>query len=198
MHRILRNPIMVFTLLAATPALAHVPAGTGGAGFAMSLVSGFVHPLGGLDHIMAMVAVGLFAAMAGGRAIVTVPAAFAGAMVMGFGLAIAGTSLPFVEPMIIASVIVFGLLIAAAFASPATGMGLALLFGLFHGYAHGAELAGASAAAFGTGFVVGTALLHGVGIALALSVSRLATSHSVLRTTGAATAALGVALGFGL
>ncbi|RLQ88412.1 HupE/UreJ family protein [Notoacmeibacter ruber] len=182
--------------LASAPAFAHAPTGAG-ATFGASFMSGALHPLNGLDHILAMVAVGIFAAMIGGRAIFAIPASFIGAMVIGFVLATAGLSLPMVEPMIVASVIVFGLLIAATTPSSAIGMGLALLFGLFHGHAHGAELAGATATAFGAGFMVGTALLHAAGIALAVGLEKMASNRAILRVVGGATALAGVAIGFG-
>lgn len=98
--------------LTASPAFAHLnPAEHG------SFAAGFTHPLSGADHILAMVAVGLWAAMLGGRALFVVPAAFVGVMLLGFVAALLGMPLPFVEPVILASVVVLGLMVALAFLS---------------------------------------------------------------------------------
>jgi urease accessory protein len=129
--------------------------------------SGLTHPLSGLDHLLAMIAVGLWAAQLGGRALWAVPAAFVGAMVLGGGLAWGGFSLPQVETGIAASVLVLGLLVATQrqWAVPA-GMAIAAGFAIFHGYAHGLEMPQAvSPARYALGFVLATVCLHGVGIA---------------------------------
>ena len=91
------------------PAFAHLDPAEHG-----SLLAGFTHPLWGLDHILVMIAVGLWAAQIGGRALWVVPSAFVGTMAFGFALAVAGVHLPFVEPAILASVIALGLLVAMA------------------------------------------------------------------------------------
>ncbi|MGH7005608.1 MAG: HupE/UreJ family protein, partial [Alphaproteobacteria bacterium] len=116
-------------LFAATPAFAHLnPAEHG------SFAAGFSHPIFGLDHILAMVAVGLWAALLGGRALWLVPAAFVATMMAGFLLAVAGGPLPFVEPAILASVVILGLLAAVALRVPTPlAMGLVGFFALFHG-----------------------------------------------------------------
>jgi urease accessory protein len=178
-----------------TPALAHLSPEDHGSFFA-----GVSHPLFGLDHILAMVAVGLWAAMLGGRAIWAVPAAFVGTMIVGFGLAMAGVGLPFVEPIILASVVVLGLVIAAAVRLPtAAGALLVGAFALFHGHAHGAELGSATAASYLAGFAVSTALLHAVGIAIGLGLGSglsfgAVRGRMIARALGGATALAGLGL----
>ncbi|SLN64385.1 HupE / UreJ protein [Roseivivax jejudonensis] len=185
-------------LAVASPAAAHLdPAAHG------SVAAGFTHPLFGLDHVLAMVAVGLWAAMLGGRAVAAVPAAFVGAMVVGFGLAMAGLWLPFVEPMILASVVLIGLLVAIAARVPvAGGAAIVGVFALFHGFAHGGELGAAAPGGYLAGFVLGTALLHAVGIGLGLGLARLAGGAGSVgtlgRALGAGTAMLGLGLGAGV
>ena len=161
-------------------------------------MAGFSHPLFGLDHILVMVAVGLWASQIGGRALWLVPAAFVGTMAFGFGLAVAGVDLPFVEPAILASVVALGLLVAmAARFDTVASAAIVAAFALFHGHAHGGELGAAGAASFGVGFVVATALLHAAGIALGLGVARIANGAILARIIGGLTAVTGVALIFG-
>jgi len=174
-------------------ALAHTGHPTGGFGY------GFAHPLGGLDHLLAMLAVGLWAAQAGGRALWAVPATFLAVMAAGGGLALAGVALPAVELGIAGSVLAFGLLVACAARLPLpAGMALTGAFALFHGFAHGAEMAaGASAVAYGAGFLAATALLHGVGL-VAGQLGRVRLGGALVRVGGAATAAAGALLVAGL
>lgn len=176
---------------AASPAIAHLAPGEYG-----SFATGFSHPLFGLDHVLAMVAVGLWAALIGGRALWMLPAAFVAAMVVGFALALAGAGLPMVEPMILASTVVFGLVVALALRTSArVAAGLVAAFGLFHGAAHGAELDHAGIFAFGAGFVANTALLHLAGIGLGLAALRLGGPNQILaRATGVLTAVLGLGI----
>lgn len=152
-------------------ALAHT-----GVGFEHDLAHGFLHPMGGIDHILAMVAVGVFAFVLGGRALYLVPLAFVGMMVVGFGLGLAQVNLPFVELGIALSSVVIGG--AAALGRPmpvVAASALVGLFAVFHGVAHGAEMPVTAAGwQYALGFVAATALLHLVGIAAALGVSRLA------------------------
>jgi urease accessory protein len=179
--------------LAATPALAHV-----GVGHTHSFAAGFGHPLGGLDHILAMVAVGLWSALGGGRALWRWPAAFVGAMIAGFLIASAGLALPFVEPAILASSIVLGLLVMLAIRAPVgTGALIVGAFALFHGHAHGAEAAGASLIPYAAGFAIATATLHMSGILLGLSAGGRF-GQLALRGAGAAVGLGGVALAAGL
>ncbi|MCJ9754958.1 HupE/UreJ family protein, partial [Neorhizobium sp. BETTINA12A] len=136
-----RFSLAAAVLAAATaPAFAHLnPAEHG------SLLAGFSHPLFGADHILVMVAVGLWAAQIGTdgnrNALWIVPAAFVGTMAAGFLLALGGISLPFVEPAILASVIGLGLLVATAVKLPVPAAAAVVgVFALFHGHAHGGEL----------------------------------------------------------
>jgi urease accessory protein len=179
--------------LAATtlPAFAHLNPEEHG-----SFMAGFSHPLFGADHILAMVAVGIWAAQIGGRARWVVPSAFVGTMAIGFMMALGGIDLPFVEPAILASVIALGLLVAMAARFPVSAAAAVVgIFALFHGHAHGGELGSAGALQFGVGFVIATALLHVAGIAAGLGVSRLGTVAS--RIIGALTALGGLTLAFG-
>jgi urease accessory protein len=148
-----------------------------GHGEVASFVAGFSHPLLGLDHVLAMLAVGVWAAQArsAGRVMWVAPLAapltFVAAMLLGAMLGLSGLSVPLVEPMIAASVLVFGLLVAARAQKGAVVMSLIGAFALFHGIAHGAEFgaaADASVAGWMLGFTLATALLHAAGIAIAL------------------------------
>jgi urease accessory protein len=185
-------------LLLTAPAFAHLdPADNG------SFLAGFSHPLFGLDHILVMVAVGLWAALIGGRALIVVPAAFVGTMMAGYLLSLTGLEPPFVEPIILASVVALGLLVAAAIRLPvAAGAVLVGLFALFHGFAHGGELGVASALPFGIGFAIATGLLHATGIGLGLLLgSGMGIGEIfgkiVTRVLGAIAALTGLALAFG-
>ena len=152
--------------LALAPTLASAHPGHDGA----SLVHGFVHPLGGIDHIVAMVAVGLLAARLGGRALWLVPASFIAAMAVAGLAGVAGIGLPYAEAGITVSVVALGAVAAFGVAMPvAAAMGLVAFFAVFHGYAHGIEMPETmSGFAYGAGFVAATALLHGVGIGLGM------------------------------
>lgn len=176
---------------AAAPAFAHLNPEEHG-----SFMAGISHPLFGADHILAMVAVGLWASQIGGRALIAVPAAFVGTMALGFALAVASVNLPFVEPAILASVIGLGLLVASAIRLPVAACAAIVgLFALFHGHAHGGELGSAGALQFGLGFVVSTALLHVAGVGLGITLSRL--GPLVTRLLGVATVFGGAAIAFG-
>jgi urease accessory protein len=181
--------VLIAALAFAAPAEAHT-FGAVGAG----LSEGFFHPLGGLDHVLAMVAVGLWAAQQGGRALWRIPATFVAALVLGGGLAAAGVVLPGVELGVAASVAVLGLVIAlAARPSPVAGMALVGAFAVLHGQAHGMELPAAAAPAlYALGFTLSTALLHGLGLAIVLvprALGRLA-SPLPLRLCGVAVVVL--------
>ena len=156
---------------------------------------GFAHPLHGLDHLLTMLAVGLWAAQLGGRAKWAVPAAFVSMMALGGALGMAGVAVPFAEQGIVASVLVLGVLIAAAVRlPPAASMGVVGIFALCHGYAHGAEMpATAAGFSYGLGFVGATALLHACGIGAALAMQQLAETRW-LRATGVAICAASVML----
>ena len=191
----IRRFILSLTALALStaPAFAHLNPQEHG-----SFMAGFSHPLFGLDHILVMVAVGLWASQIGGRALWLVPSAFVGTMAFGFGLAVAGVDVPVVAPAILASVVALGLLVAmAARFDTIASAALVAAFALFHGHAHGGELGAAGAASFGIGFVVATALLHAAGIAIGIGVARIANGAILARIIGGLTAVTGVALIFG-
>ncbi|HEY0836930.1 MAG TPA: HupE/UreJ family protein [Azospirillum sp.] len=141
---------------------------TGGAHDA-GLAHGFAHPFGGLDHLLAMVTVGLWAMQRGGRALWLMPATFVGAMALGGMLGLQGAGLPMVELGIAASLMALGSVVAFAFRPPlALGMAIVGAFAVFHGHAHGAEVPeAASPLLYAAGFLAATALLHAAGIALA-------------------------------
>lgn len=130
--------------------------------------AGFVHPFLGLDHLSAMIAVGLWAAQSGRRPAWGLPLVFMTTMVLGAGLAFAGVAMPAVEAGMAASLLVFGLLIAAAVRLPAVAaVALVAAFALFHGHAHGAEMPQAAAPwLYAAGFLVATGVLHAAGISL--------------------------------
>jgi len=164
--------LLLFFLAALLPQLAYAHVGAGGA---EGLLRGIAHPLGGIDHLLAMVAVGLWAAQRGGRALWLIPAAFVLVMAAGGIAGTLGAPLPFVEQGILASLLVLGLLIAAAARLPLPlSTALVGLFALFHGHAHGAEMpAHAPGLVYGAGFVLATAFLHAAGIGAAFAGRRL-------------------------
>jgi urease accessory protein len=188
------------TLLAA--ALVLVPslalAHPGLPGHAHDLATGFTHPLGGIDHVLAMVAVGLFAAQLGGRALWLVPASFVAATAAAGLAGMSGGALPMTEAGIAASVIVLGGAIALRLALPvAAAMALVGFFAIFHGYAHGLETPEtASGLLYGLGFITATALLHGLGIAIGLALGRLDGSigRNLVRVAGSFAAITGVVM----
>ena len=183
-----------FLLLVPTVAFAHP-----GHGDASGLLAGAEHPLTGLDHITAMVAVGLWAALKGGRALWVWPAAFLGVMLVGGALGMAHVPVPFVEPGILASVVVIGLMVAMAVDLPVwLGATLIGIFALFHGHAHGAEAPeNVGGIEYMFGFALATASLHLVGIAVALSL-RFVRLQPLVRAAGAACVLVGVGLSFKL
>jgi urease accessory protein len=172
---------------AAAPAEAHT-FGAAGAG----LAGGFAHPLLGLDHLLAMVGVGAWAAQLGGRSRWGVPAAFVAMMALGGLLGASGLEAPLVEFGIAGSVLIVGCLVACnARLGTASAMAVVAVFALFHGHAHGAEMpAAANAALYGLGFAAATALLHAAGFAAA----ELARRPMLVRLGGGAVAAAGLLL----
>lgn len=178
---------------AAIPAAAH-GLGVHGAGFA----AGLAHPVGGLDHLLAMVAVGLWAAQRGGPAVWALPAAFMAAMILGGVLGMAGLLLPGVEPAIAASVLMLGTLVSMTVRPPAPiGMAVVGTFAVFHGHAHGAEMPTATAPAlYAIGFLLATGVLHAVGVAAVRAATTAFPSRGgrLVRAGGGAIAAAGVGL----
>ncbi len=157
---------IVAAALSLSPAFAHT-----GIGEANGFAHGFVHPIGGIDHVLAMLAVGVYAAFLGGRALWLVPLSFVLMMAAGGALGIAGIALPSTETAIAVSVVVLGLALALQLSLPAVAaMAFVGVFAIFHGHAHGAEMPDAdSGLAYGAGFSVATALLHVLGIGLGLA-----------------------------
>jgi urease accessory protein len=186
----LRTTLAGAALLAAGPALAHA-----GAGASHGFAAGFAHPMLGFDHLLAMVSVGLWAALAGGRAVWVWPLAFMGVMVLGAGLGFAPVGLPHVELSIGVTVVLLGLAAAFQLSLPVLlGAALCGIFALSHGYAHGAEIpAEASALAYGAGFTLATALLHAAGLALGSTMVRIDRVW-LPGLTGSAVAAAGLVL----
>jgi urease accessory protein len=195
----MRKTVPFALALAAVPVLAgtadaHTLAAVHGPGFH----DGFAHPLSGLDHVLAMVAVGLWAAQRGGRALWAVPTAFVAMMTLGAVASGAGFALPLVEIGIAASLIVLGLLVTARVELPVALSAMIVgAFATFHGHAHGAEMpATAGALLYGLGFVAATALLHLAGIAAGLALRGSLTGRLV-RLGGAGVAVVGVILAVG-
>jgi len=183
---------MVVVLGALLPSFACAHTGLGEAG---GFLHGLVHPAGGLDHVCAMLAVGLWAVQMGGRSVWAVPLAFVGVMTLGGVLPLLGIGLPFVEQGIALSVLLLGVLIAASVRLPLTLSGSMVgLFALWHGHAHGTEMpAAASGIDYALGFVLATAALHAIGIAFGLGMQRLMREH-VIRAAGASIALCGIYL----
>src|SRR5262245_12900256 len=162
--------------------------------------AGILHPVSGPDHILAMVAIGLWAVVAGGRALWVWPVAFVGMMLVGFVAAALGSQAPIVEPAIASSIIVLGLVVALAVKAPVwLGAAIAGLFAFFHGHAHGTEavMAGVELIAYASGFSLATAALHAVGLGAGLLVAHSA-GQPLLRATGGLVALSGLALIAGL
>lgn len=174
--------------LAAAPGWGHHGAGGGWS-------DGFAHPFSGIDHVVAMVAVGLWAAQNGRRALWLLPGFFAALMTLGAALAVAGVDLPGSEDGIALSVAVLGVLLAVA-ARPGLAAGVVVvgLFGLVHGYAHGVEMPeSATPVLYALGFLSATALLQLVGIALGLAAASRV-GQRLLPIGAAAIAGIGVTL----
>ncbi|MEM1139498.1 MAG: HupE/UreJ family protein [Pseudomonadota bacterium] len=179
---------MWVAILLTTPAFAH----SGGEGFGGGFVSGFLHPIFGWDHVLAMVAVGLWGAFLGAPAIWLLPVAFPLMMAIGGALGVLGVPVPAVEQGIAASSIVLGILIALAARLPlVVALIIVAAFAIFHGHAHGTELPDATnAIAYSIGFVIATGLLHLGGIVFGLLTARPAGAIAV-RGAGAAIAVAG-------
>lgn len=187
--------VIALALLVLSPTLASAHTGMGSTvGFA----HGLLHPLGGLDHVLAMLAVGVLAAVLGGRALWLVPLSFLALMVAGFGLGLAHIDLPFAELGIALSSVVIGL--AATLRRPLSvpaAMALVGAFALFHGHAHGAEMpATASGMAYAAGFLAATALLCLLGAGVTRTIRALSGRHgaTIARAVAGACALCGIGL----
>ncbi|QRG08058.1 HupE/UreJ family protein [Xanthobacter dioxanivorans] len=178
----------LFAAVPLAPAFAHT-----GSGVALGLVSGFLHPLTGADHLVAMVAVGLWGAQLGNPAIWVLPVTFPLVMAVGGVLGLLGVPLPFVEPVIALSGIALGVMVALAARPPLWVAAVMVgVFAVFHGYAHGRELPDAAdAVAFAAGFVAATGLLHLTGILIGVLVRWEAGARAV-RACGAAIGCVGL------
>ena len=177
-------------IIAFVPSLAVAHVGTGLPG---GIAQGFAHPFGGLDHLLAMVSVGLWGAFLGRPLIVALPIAFPVLMVVGAALGMFGVPLPRVEVGVALSVLVLGGCIAAAWEAPVpAALTVVAVFALFHGYAHGRELpSAADPVGYSVGFVFATGLLHVLGIGIGVVADRPRGSI-VVRTLGAAIACMGI------
>src|SRR5262245_32134152 len=155
---------MALTGAIVSPALAHTDGGQ-----ANAFACGMAHPLNGADHILAMVTVGLWGVVAGGRAILLWPITFVSTMLAGFAAATLGLQVPFVEPAIWSSVAILGVFVALRVKVPVwVGAVIAGFFAFFHGHAHGVEATAVSVVAYAAGFALATAGLHAAGIGLGL------------------------------
>lgn len=187
------TPLIVAALVlaASTAALAH-PGADAGSHHGFSFLDGLLHPLTGPDHLAAMLAVGLWSALAArGRAMWLAPLAFMAMLLLGALAALAGVNLPGVEPAIAASLLVLGLLVATRQQLPAAaGALLAGGFALFHGLAHGGEFAiGGNPVPALAGMLLATGALHALGLGLGLLMRRRSVGWP--RAAGAAVALLG-------
>jgi len=178
----------VLAILGAQSAFAHV-----GQGEAFGLLTGFLHPISGADHVLAMVAVGLWGAQLGAPAIWVLPVAFPLVMALGGMLGFLGVPLPGVEYGIAASAIMLGAAVAFEVRPPLVVAALLVgFFAIFHGHAHGTELPeGQSALLYSMGFVIATGCLHGIGIGIG-TVHRRPWGRKLLRAAGTVVAAGGV------
>lgn len=176
MHRFLPA---ILLLLSVSPASAHIGLGTG-----FAFVDGVIHPLMGVDHILAMVGVGLWAGLKGGNARWIWPLAFVTVMSLGGLAALQGIALPHTSALILASVVGLGAVIGLGLLPPvAIGAVLCGLFAIAHGHIHGTELPlGGSASGYMTGFLMATAALHAGGVGIGFWAARHA---HLARTTGA-------------
>lgn len=192
-QRSAKLPLLCVALIGAPMAvLAHTGEVGHDHGALQAWMQGFVHPFTGWDHLAAMLAVGAWSALVLRRAWLA-PTVFVGALAVGASLGMSGIQLPAVEPMIAASLVVLGLLLASRAQVPLFAGGLIVgVFALFHGAAHGQELAGLHGGYALLGMMLATALLHLSGMALGYAL-RNRTAWAT-RTAGAATAALGMTL----
>jgi len=172
-----------------SPALAHI-----GVGQTDSFASGVAHPLHGTDHVLVMLAVGLWAVLAGGRAIWVWPMVFVATMLAGFAAATLGLQMPFVEPAISSSVIILGLLVALTIKAPVwLGAAMTGLFAFFHGHVHGTEAVSGNLIPYAAGFSVTTAGLLAIGIWLGFFAER-SIGRVALRAMGGLTVLGGIVL----
>ncbi|OWV97439.1 urease accessory protein [Rhizobium sp. R72] len=189
--------ILAACVLVPSLAFAHT-----GVGQTVGFAQGFTHPISGLDHVLAMVLVGVLAWQLGGRALFVVPTSFTSVMAVGGALGIMGISLPFVEAGIAFSVIILGAGVALGVrARVAVAAGIVGLFAIFHGHAHGFEMpAAVGGVSYAAGFLLATAVLHIAGMALGYLIGRVSEQQGaiVIRSAGGIAALAGVGLLTGL
>ena len=183
-----RSLLIVMLLGVIQPLSAHTTGGAIG-----GLASGLGHPFIGTDHLLAMLAVGIWAYQLGGSAVWKIPLVFVLTLLIGTSLGLAGLGLPYIEPMIAASLMVFGLMIAMkSRVMPVAASALVGLFAVFHGYAHGIEMPlAASPLAYITGFTLATIGLHALGLLLGYAIQRSAKTL-LLRVGGLGLAGTGL------
>ena len=179
--------LAIAALIAAQPAFAHEQVAVGG-----GLVRGLLHPLTGMDHLIAMVAVGIWGAQLGAPAIWLLPITFPLVMAFGGVLGVLQIPLPMPEVVIALSALVLGVAVAMRLRLPfAVAAVVVAVFAIFHGHAHGAELPrSANPLAYGVGFVVATGLLHLCGITIG-TLTRWPAGERLIQGLGAVIAALG-------
>jgi urease accessory protein len=190
MKRLVQLALLALCLVP-TEALAHV-----GVGSTSGFMHGFMHPLSGLDHQLAMILVGILAYQLGGRALWLVPLTFVSVMAFGGFLGVMGVPVPFVEMSIALSVILLGAIVAFGVKAPVAGaMAVVGLFAIFHGHAHGSEMPlDTSGFEYAVGFMMATALLHaiGIGIGFAIGMTSKTLGDNVYRVAGGLASVAGV------
>ena len=189
MTHLLRQLMLTVALLAVVP----IAAAHEGAGAVGGFTSGFLHPLLGWDHVVAMVAVGLWGAFLGMPALWVLPVVFPLVMAFGGALGVLGVPLPGVEIGVALSAIVLGVMVAGALRPPLLVAAVLVgVFAIFHGHAHGTELPqAASPIAYSLGFVIATGLLHLCGIAFGM-LTRWSVGRAAVRAAGTLIACIGV------
>ena len=171
-----------------------------GVGPAVGFFYGVAHPFSGLDHVLAMVLVGMLAVQIGGRAIWALPLAFVAMMIVGGVLGMTGVAMPLVEVGIALSVLVLGGVVAFGWKPPvALAIVAAGLFAIFHGHSHGTEMQyGFSAVGYGSGFVAATLVLHAAGLLLGLGLRRIDVGELAMRLAGGSAAVVGALMLIGI
>jgi urease accessory protein len=189
-------PVCTAALAATLVALPTIASAHPAFGQVHDLAHGFAHPFTGLDHLIAMLAVGVLAAQLGGRALWLVPGTFVAFMAAAGAAGMLGLTIPYVETGIALSVLALGAAIAFAIRIPvALAMALVGFFAIFHGHVHGTEMpSSASGALFGLGFVTATAILHAIGIGFGILIGRAAGGRQIAQLAGGAAVMVGAAL----
>jgi len=181
--------LVISAVLFSPDAFAHNPLSQ-----SLSFSAGLRHPLTGLDHLLAMLTVGLWCVTRGGRAVWLWPVTFIGFMLLGFTVAGTGLPVPYVEAAVSSSVVILGLCVALAVKAPAwLGAGLVGLFAFFHGHAHGSEAVSPQLVSYAAGLVLATVVIQAAGIGLGRAAQR-AYGLSALRLAGGLAALGGAAL----